>query len=292
MNNEFDNRPAMGLPVVLSIAGSDSGGGAGIQADLLSFAANGVFGTTALTCVTAQNPGAVTAVQALEAELVGAQIDAVCQYFPVKAMKTGMLFNESIINRVAAVLEFNPQIPVVVDPVMVATSGAVLLEETAILSLKRKLLPKAVLITPNLDEALLLVDGEHFKKADVQNDAERRKELAQSLARAFGTACLLKGGHAMEASTVVDTLATPDGTYRLFEHPRRGDLNTHGSGCTLAAAVAAWLGRGKPLGEAVAGAIAYLQQGIRKPLRVGGEVFINHLPNPGPAHLSIQSNGH
>lgn len=265
------------MPVALSIAGSDSGGGAGIQADLLTFAANGVFGTTALTCVTAQNPDAVSAVAALPVDLVMAQIEAVVRYFPLRACKTGMLFNRSIIAGVAAVVRRNKQIPVVVDPVMVASSGAVLLEEEAIEVLAAELLPQAALITPNLDEALVLV-GEKPSGHPLKADARQQVELVQELCRRFGTACLLKGGHSEDSEVVVDRLALPGGSLHSFAHPRALSLHTHGSGCSLASAVTAGLARGFSLLTSVERGITYLQDGIRHPLRLGNEHFINHFP--------------
>jgi hydroxymethylpyrimidine/phosphomethylpyrimidine kinase len=255
--------------VALSIAGSDSGGGAGIQADLLTFEANGVFGTTAITCLTAQNPDGVTGIEVMPADFVREQIRQVHAYFTPGAVKTGMLFNKSIIGAVAGFLDENPSIPAVVDPVMVATSGAVLLHESAIDALRRDLLPRAALLTPNLDEAAVLL-GE--KPAST----EAMREAARAMAARFGVPVLLKGGHLESADTVRDILSLPEGTLHEFDGPRIKDTNTHGSGCTLSSAIAAGLARGLPLVPAIEAALGYLRAGMRQPVFLNGLPFIRH----------------
>lgn len=254
--------------VALTIAGSDSGGGAGIQADLLSFAACGVFGTTAITCLTAQNPDGVSAIEALPAGFVREQCDQVAGFFDVKALKTGMLLNEEIVRAVAAFLADHPKIPAVVDPVMVATSGAVLLQPEAIDAIKSELLPRAALITPNLDEAGVIVGS-------TPRSLDTMREAAQEMASAFGTAVLLKGGH-LDGDEIVDLLQFPDGSRRHFRSSRIGGIDTHGSGCTLSAAIAANLARGAPLADAVSSARDFLRKGMLRPLRFSDRNFIAH----------------
>lgn len=257
------------LPAALTIAGSDSGGGAGLQADLLTFAACGVFATSAATCLTAQNPAGVSGIHAVPPEFVREQAEQVVRFFPVRAIKSGMLLNAGIIRAVAAFLRAHPHIPYVLDPVMVATSGARLLEEDAIGALTAELAPLATLVTPNLDEAAILLGR--------PTRADTRAADAVALAHRLGTAVLLKGGHA-GTETLTDILATPDGRTRDHHAPRHPGINTHGSGCTLASAIAAHLALGKPLHAAVAAAHAYLHHGIRHPLRIAGETFIAHFP--------------
>ncbi|TVR52726.1 MAG: bifunctional hydroxymethylpyrimidine kinase/phosphomethylpyrimidine kinase [Puniceicoccaceae bacterium] len=256
------------MPVALTVAGSDSGGGAGIQADLLSFAANGVFGTTALTCLTAQNPEGVSGIVALEPDFVAEQIRQVRRFFAPAAAKTGMLFNAGIIEAVADALGGEPAFPVVVDPVMVATSGAVLLDPAAIDALKAILLPRAAVVTPNLDEAAILL-GEAPSCLQMVHGA------AVELAGRYGVPFLLKGGH-LDGAVVEDVLAQPDGTVRIFTAERVHGVDTHGSGCTLAAALAAGLACGLDLEKAVERAQAYLLAGLRNPLAVGGRRYIRH----------------
>lgn len=256
------------LPVALSIAGSDSGGGAGIQADLLSFAANGAFGTTVLTCLTAQNPGGVDAVEAARPETVAAQLRQIALYFDVAALKTGMLLNADIVRVVAGFLRNHPEIPVVADPVMVASSGAKLLDDPAVDAIRDALLPRATLITPNLDEAAVLL-GKRPDTIDAMRGA------ARELCAQYGAAVLLKGGH-LEGDAIVDVLHTADGGAHEFHATRRADVDTHGSGCTLSAAITAHLAHGEALPDAVAKAHAYLQRGIANGLRLKDRVFIAH----------------
>lgn len=256
------------LPVALTIAGSDSGCGAGLQADLLTFAALGVFGTTAMTCATAQNPDSVAAVEALPPEFVREQILQVDRYFGVTALKTGMLFNTDIINVVAAYFQNRPEIPKVVDPVMVATSGALLLREEAIDALKDKVLPQATLITPNADEAGVLL-------GEAPGNADAAKDAALELAARFGTACLLKGGH-LAGDLIHDTLAYADGRCEQFTSRRIHGVDTHGSGCTLSAAIAARLALGDDLRAAVIVGRDFLQHGLKHALVVAGRRFIAH----------------
>lgn len=258
------------LPVALTIAGSDSGAGAGIQADLLSFAANGVFGTTALTCLTAQNPDGVSAVHAAPADIVAEQVRQVLAYYPVRAAKTGMLFDAAIIGAVDEALRAHSALPLVVDPVMVATSGARLLREDAVAVLRARLLPRATVITPNLDEAELLLGRRP------REHAAGMAEDAADLARMFGAAVLLKGGH-VKGDLLVDVLMDREGR-KLAERTatRVADVDTHGSGCTLSAALTARLAAGDTLEDAFVAAHAYLQRGLREAIQAGPRRQIRH----------------
>lgn len=258
------------LPVAMTIAGSDSGAGAGMQADLLTFAALGVFGTTAVTCLTAQNPDGVSAIEALPAAFVGEQIRQLHRYFDVRALKTGMLYSREIIEEVAGFLQAHPALPAVVDPVMVATSGAVLLAPEAVAALRERLLPLATVVTPNLDEAAVLL-GERPATAEAMGEAGLR------LARTYGVPFLVKGGH-LGGNELTDVLAFPDGRSRQHTSPKVEGVDTHGGGCTLSAAIAAGLARGLALEPAVAAARDYLQRGLERSLAVGARRFINHRP--------------
>lgn len=259
--------PASAQAIALSIAGSDSGAGAGIQVDLLTFAAQGVYGTTAITCLTAQNPKGVSAVHAAPAPFVIEQCQQVCRHYTPGALKTGMLFNQEIVEAVAAFIK-KVKIPAVVDPVMVATSGATLLSDNAINALKHQLIPLATLVTPNLDEATLLL-GRPVKGGD-HCEAE-----AQALAQIYRVPFLLKGGHS-HGEVLIDALAWPDGRTAKFTAARVDGIDTHGSGCTLSAAITARLALGEDLLTAVKAAHAYLQKGIHNPLFVGGAKQIRH----------------
>jgi len=255
------------MPTALSIAGSDSGGGAGIQADLLTFARNGVFGTTAITCLTAQNPDVVSDIRPMDKAFVRAQLHQVGNWFQLGAVKTGMLFNRDIISTVADFLR-ERGIPAVVDPVMVATSGAVLLEKAAITTLEEELLPLATCLTPNLDEAAILLGREKITKAGAE-------EAAAELTALYKVPVLLKGGH-LEGNEVVDILTLPDGTTHHFRFPRIENVNTHGSGCTLSSAIAARIALGRDLKDAIGYAISYLRKGMERPCILNGQSFIAH----------------
>ncbi|MEO8197841.1 MAG: bifunctional hydroxymethylpyrimidine kinase/phosphomethylpyrimidine kinase [Thermoanaerobaculia bacterium] len=253
------------LPRLLSIAGSDSSGGAGIQADLKTFAAHGGYGMTAITAITAQNTLGVTAVQSQPPALVAAQIDAVFADPGVDAVKIGMLADGVIIAAVAgclaAALGSAARLPIVLDPVMIAKSGDPLLDADAVDHLQR-LFPLATLITPNLPEAERL-DGR----------AAATPEARERLVRRLGERCgavLLKGGHA-EGGEIVDLLWDGSGMHR-FVHSRILSRSTHGTGCTLSSAIAARLGRGESLVAAVSGAIDWLHQAIARAIPIGAGV--------------------
>lgn len=277
---------ARDLPVALTVAGSDSGGGAGIQADLLTFAAHGVFGTTAISALTAQNPRGVSGVHPVPAAFVREQAEQVARFFPVSAAKTGMLADAEIISAVADFFSAHREIRLVADPVMIATSGARLIGEDAVSALRERLLPLASLVTPNLDEAEVLL-GEKFSwRGNAAAEAEEMPRSAQRIADALGVPALLKGGHGAGAQ-ILDVLAFPgDSASRFAEvHARIEETDTHGSGCTLSAAIAANLaldaeknfGEKERLSRAVSRATAYAARGIAFPLRVAGARFIAHL---------------
>jgi hydroxymethylpyrimidine/phosphomethylpyrimidine kinase len=257
---------------VLTIAGSDPSGGAGIQADLKTFAAFRVYGMAALTALTVQNTRGVRGFHALEPGFVMAQVEAVLDDIPPAAVKTGMLANAAIVRALAALLERRPVPNLVVDPVMVATSGDLLLEPDAVEAVRRLLLPRAAVITPNRPEAEALLDRRVASAADAA-------EAARALAALGPKAVLLKGGH------------PPDGRPRestdiLFDGERVHELtlpwvdtrHTHGTGCTLSAALAAGLGRGWPLLEAARRAKRFVWDGLAHGFPLGGgRGPVNHL---------------
>jgi hydroxymethylpyrimidine/phosphomethylpyrimidine kinase len=254
-----------------SIAGSDSCAGAGLQADLKTFSALGVYGATAVTAITAQNTLGVSAVHPVPPDIIAAQIDAVFSDLSVGAVKTGMLGGEDAIEAVASGLErWARDIPIVVDPVMISTTGSRLLDEGAERALARRLIPLATLITPNLHEAAALLD------LPMARNEEEIEDQAQRLF-AFGpSAVLIKGGHGAGAAA---TDVFYDGAgLRLYSAPRIATKNTHGTGCTLASAIAAFLVKGVPLQGAIAKAKAYLQEALEHAdeLKIGsgaGPVF-------------------
>ena len=241
-------------PRALTIAGSDSGGGAGIQADLKTFAALGCFGMTAITAITVQNTLGVSGVHAIPPEIVGAQIDAVASDLGVDATKTGMLGSPEIVHAVAAALDRCGLTQLVVDPVMIATSGATLSSHDTARAMVRELFPRARLVTPNLIEASWLL-GREIRAEDEMDTA------AEALLQLGCQAVLLKGGH-LDQPILSDLLLCADGTREVIRHPRIATRNLHGTGCTLAAAVTAHLARGLSLTEAVRGGIDYVTQAI------------------------------
>jgi len=252
----LDHQP----PVVLSIAGSDSGGGAGIQADLKTYSALGVFGTTAITCVTAQNPEGVYGIQALDNDLVLKQIKAVCDSFPVTVAKTGMLYSAEIV-RVVAAEDIREGIPIlVVDPVMVAASGARLLKADAIQAIKEALLPQARVVTPNLHEAEILC-GHSIANID------ELRQAAREIGDHFDVACVAKGGH-LGGDEVIDVLYD-EGEEHVFASPRIKAAETHGAGCAFSAALTAYLARRELMHDAVRLAKAYVFQALNQSVAVG-----------------------
>jgi hydroxymethylpyrimidine/phosphomethylpyrimidine kinase len=255
------------IPSALTIAGSDSGGGAGIQADLKTFAALGVHGTSAITCITAQNPKRVSAIQACRREIVRGQIEAVVEELSPAAAKTGMLYSAEIISVVAEFFTSNRRIPLVVDPVMISTSGSRLLKPSAIKLLKNHLLPLAAVVTPNLDEAEILT-GRELKSA------EDLRWAAKAIHREFGCAALVKGGHLRNSREAVDIFFDGD-TELLLSAPFVKGVNTHGTGCTYSAAITGFLARGHALPEAVAQAKEFISQAIAQSHAVGKHSVLN-----------------
>ncbi len=238
----------------LTIAGSDSGGGAGIQADLKTFSALGVYGASAITAVTAQNTRSVAAVGEIPAKLVAAQIDAVLDDIEVHAVKVGMLFTSEVTRTVAARLR-ERSLPVVLDPVVVAKSGDALLREDAAAALIGEMLPLATLVTPNLPEAARIL-GDAQAASEEQMVAQ-----ARALVRLGARAVLMKGGHGT-GPTVTDFLVAGEAEPARLAAPRRETRNTHGTGCSLSSAVAAEPAKGRQLADAVRRAHAWLQQAI------------------------------
>jgi hydroxymethylpyrimidine/phosphomethylpyrimidine kinase len=255
------------LPIALTIAGSDSGGGAGIQADLKTFAALGVHGTCAITCLTAQNPRGVRGVLATTPENLRQQIEAVFDELPPAAVKTGMLFSAELINVVVEHFQKRRRPPLVVDPVMVATSGARLLKPAAMRALTERLLPLATLVTPNLDEAQLLLDMQI-------HDEEGLREAARKIHARFGCAALVKGGHLRGAREAVDIFFDGEEELMLSAPFVRG-VSTHGTGCTYSAAITALLASGSSLSEAVAQAKEFITGAIAASICAGRHPVLN-----------------
>ena len=260
----------MTVPVALTIAGSDSGAGAGIQADLKTFSALGVYGLTVITAITAQNTMGVRAVQEIDTGVIAAQIDAVADDFSIVALKTGMLSSAAIIETVARGIARHQLWPLVVDPVMVAKSGDRLLREDAVEALRLTLLPLSRLVTPNLPEAEVL-SGRRIRS---RND---RIEAAQAIMALGAQGVVIKGGHSDE-DPVIDVLV--DGTtVEEFAAPRITTTSTHGTGCTFSAAITAGLASGLELRAAVAAARAYLSHALREAPGLGhGHGPLQHFP--------------
>ena len=258
-------------PRLLTIAGSDSGGGAGIQADLKTFAALGCYGMTAITAITAQNTVGVRAIHGIPAEMLKAQIEAVVEDIGVDAVKIGMLHSPEIVRVVAWAIDHFKLPHVVLDPVMLATSGDTLVGQETVQVLVRELFPRATVVTPNLDEAALLL------KRNI-NRVEELDAAAQDLLALGANAALLKGGH-LAGSEVVDVLAQPGQPHTRLQSARIASRNVHGTGCTLSSAIAAHLALGYPLDAAVKLARAYILQAIAAGAAVhtgGGHGPLNH----------------
>lgn len=274
----------MSLPVALTIAGSDNSAGAGIQADLKTFSAHGVYGLTALTCVVAEVPGRVSRIQAVDPEVVREQIALSFEAFPVAALKTGMLFSRENVLLVAELYAglTVPRPALVVDPVMVATSGDSLLRADAVTAYRERLFPLAAVVTPNLDEARALLGGRVI--ADVNALADAGGELSVR----FNVPFLMKGGHLARADgePAVDLLVTPEGGVETFSAPFTAGVQTHGTGCTYAAAITAGLAQGRSLSESVRRAKAYVSAaiaGFHRWERPDGRTTdaLNHFPAAG-----------
>ncbi|NEG89003.1 bifunctional hydroxymethylpyrimidine kinase/phosphomethylpyrimidine kinase [Bifidobacterium aerophilum] len=271
------------LPAVLAISGSDSSGGAGMQADLKTMLANGVFGMSAITAITAQNTTGVTAVENVPADMVAAQIDAVFADIPPAAVKIGMVSSAEIIETIADRLAAHHARNVVLDPVMVATSGAKLIDDDAIAALTERLFPLATLVTPNIPETEELVGlSQHrfttldsaqwsspaasplSRAADVHTAME---QAGRTVAGRYGCAVLVKGGHGVTDAN--DLLVGTDGAVTWFPGTRVDNPNTHGTGCTLSSAIAANLAKGEPLPDSIRHAKEYLTGALNAQLDLG-----------------------
>lgn len=256
------------LPVALTIAGSDSGGGAGIQADLKTFAALSVHGTSVVTCLTAQNPRAVLGIQAARPKIVRQQMEAIFAELRPAAVKTGLLFSRDIIEVVVDFFARGKRPPLIVDPVMVATSGARLLNPSAVKSIQERLLPLAALVTPNVPEAEALTGYSIHGPEDLRT-------AARLIRKTFGCAVLVKGGHLIDTEKAIDIFF--DGKAELMlSAPFIKGIATHGTGCTYSAAITAYCARGCALPTAVQLAKEYITQAIARSVRVRGHAILNH----------------
>lgn len=262
-------------PIALTIAGSDSSSGAGLQADLKTFAAHGVYGVNALTATVAEVPGEVAQFAATDSTLLGHQLNSVHSHFPIAAAKTGMLANEEIVATTADFFASNPDIQFVVDPVIFATANARLLSEEGVEEMKNSLLPKALLVTPNLMEAESLLGSPIANEDDLAAAPHR-------LFDRYGTNFLVKGGHFSEGSEITDYLWLSGETIP-FSHSRLQIPETHGTGCTLSAAITARIALGQSLDQAVGGAIEYLGKCLEQRHSWTGNgvdiAALNHFPD-------------
>ena len=265
----------MKYPVVLSIAGSDSSGGAGIQADLKTMSALGVFGSTAITAITAQNTVGVNAVQGVAPDVVAAQIDAVFSDLHPDAVKIGMLFSSDIVEVVSQRLAYWKPRWIVLDPVMISTSGCKLIADDAIEALLKKLMPMASILTPNRAEAAHIAGMEMTTADDVN-------EVAQRILSLGCNAVLMKGGHFSDGA-MTDRLYLSDGSCHEYKGRHVDTANTHGTGCTLSSAIASHLALGHSLPDAVAAAKDYLQHALEAGANVeigAGHGPVNHFFDP------------
>ncbi len=255
--------------VVLTIAGSDNSAGAGLQADLRTITAQGGYALTAVTCVVAEVPGKVESIVAMEPGMVEAQVRLGFEAFPVGAVKTGMLFSAEIVRTVVAALRepVAGGVPLVVDPVMVASSGDPLLEDAAVAAYREELIPLATLVTPNVDELAILA-GRSVRDFDEMEAAGRE------LALLYETAFLLKGGH-LGGEVARDVLVGADGERRVYEAAFEPGADPHGTGCTYSAAIALGLARGLDLGDAVGAAKELITRAIRDRYRWGATEILN-----------------
>jgi len=254
--------PMLQKPVVLTIAGSDSSCGAGAQADLKTFGSLGCHGLTAITCIVAEIPGAVRSIQPARPEIVRDQLEVLLAAYPVAAIKTGMLLSAPIIRVVAQVLNSLKKLPpLVIDPVMVASSGHSLLKAGAITAYRKHLFPLATLITPNLDELGLLTNSRPGSLASM-------RAAGKQLTAITGAAVLLKGGH-LRSRTATDLLLMPDWEEHEYSAPFIPGVKTHGTGCTYSAAIAAGLARGLILSESVGEAKKFITRAIARALKWG-----------------------
>lgn len=254
-------------PVMLTIAGSDCSAGAGLQADMKAGAALGCYTLTAVTCVVSEVPGHVAGLAPMEASFVASQVRECAAAFPIAAVKTGMLYSAEIVHAVAEALP--PDIPLVVDPVMIATAGESLMRAEALEAYRQCIFPRAALVTPNIDELLTLSGCTAIRTEDELATA------AHKLAADIGCAVLAKGGH-LPGDECRDILAQPGGTTRTWHHRRTGGISTHGTGCTLSAAITAGLAQGLALPAAIDRALAYTARAIATSYRWDTTFALNH----------------
>lgn len=254
------------LPGVLTVAGSDSSGGAGIQADLKTMMANGVFGMSAIAALTAQNTTGVRSIQNTEPQILADQIDMVFEDIRPEAVKIGMVSSAELIAAIADRLTAHQARNIVLDPVMVATSGAKLIDDDAIAALTTKLFPLATVITPNMPETEALLEQAQGERMDIHTEADM-EQAGRILAKHFGCAVLVKGGHGVKDAN--DVLVEADGTATWFSSPRIDNPNTHGTGCTLSSAIASHLALGETLPQAIRSAKDYLTGALKAQLDLG-----------------------
>ena len=255
-------------PVALSIAGSDSGGGAGIQADIRTFSSCGVFPTTVITALTAQNPFEVRDVLGIPETFVISQLQTIVDCFDIKAIKTGMLYRAEIIHNLCLLFRTESfckkKIPIVVDPVMISTSGAKLVSDEAIDIYKNQLLPLCTLMTPNIDEACVLLQDDH--STDIVIDQYNQLQMARQLHQKYACAVLLKGGHLEGHPT--DILIEKDGRETQIQHVRLNNICSHGTGCSLSAAITAGLAKGWDIQKSVQIGLHFVQSALQEPCQV------------------------
>jgi hydroxymethylpyrimidine/phosphomethylpyrimidine kinase len=276
------------MPQTLTIAGSDSGGGAGIQADIKTFQELGVYSTSVITAVTAQNTLGVKGIYPMPASAVKEQLMAVGTDFNIGALKTGMLFDAEIIEETASAIRHFEWRNVVVDPVMIAKGGASLLQREAVEALKEHLLPLARIVTPNLPEAEAISGISIY-------DAASRKRAAERILSFGAESVVIKGGHAADPEVAEDFYLTSNGEEILFRSPRVETDQTHGTGCTFAAALTAELAKGKPVGDAICTAKRFIQAALSEELHIGaGHGPTNHAAyqanlrrNGGVEHVEV-----
>lgn len=262
-------------PAVITIAGSDSGGGAGIQADLKTFSALGCFGTSAITAITVQNTMGVTGIHSVPAEIVSDQVTAVMDDIAPSSVKIGMVHSSALANAITGTLKKYPDVPVIFDPVMIATSGDRLIEEDTVTTIKTTLFPISRLITPNIDEAVFLTGK------TVEN-VEDMKAVAKELLETGCFAVLLKGGH-LKGEMVHDVYVSREGEEIVFNSAYITSNNVHGTGCTLSSAIAAYIALGCSLKDAITEAREFVHQAIDsgKDVQTGhGHGPLNHFFNP------------
>ena len=267
-------------PRLLTIAGSDSSGGAGIQADLKTFSSLGCYGMSAITALTAQNTTGVRAIHAIPPQMLREQIDAVVEDIGVDAVKIGMLHAPDIVQVVADAIDKHQLGQVVLDPVMIATSGAVLIENEAVQALVKLLFQRVLLITPNLDEAGFLIGCALKNEADMEAAAGQLLDMG-------ARSVLIKGGH-LSGDTVADLFVSSNAQKHWLRAPRIHSHNTHGTGCTLSSAIAAHLALGDPLALAIEKSHAYIRQALQAGARVrtgAGSGPLNHHSAPVPMHI-------